>query len=745
MKNEFISKNDIESWDETQQAGSKGIEERYRSLFDFTPIGIYRTSPDGTFIEVNQTLLNILGYSSEEELLTYKITDLYVEEHQSDGWENLISSGGEMEILNVKFRREDGKVIWVNDTARAVKDANGTVLYYEGRIEDVTEQRKVEKALANHANELAAINTIAQKVHASLSIGDIVDVILKELKVVLDLDLVFLFLRERGRLNPAGHFSEAVELKDINEKWMEKCLTEISSEVNDIFYADDVQSDDQDNFREFKKVGIKSFISVPMHSKGKQLGVIVFASLTFREFSKEITFLEAMVSQVSIALLNAKIYQQALAEISEGKVVTGELSTTKRQLEEIVRKRTQELREQYQEIEKEVAERKKAELAEREQRTLAQALEETSSILTSTLDLDEVLDSILMTLGNVIPHDSANIMLIDEKENVASVARYKGNPKYEVTEKPTTSHFPIFETPTLKTMYQTRRPFVIPDVKSDSTWIDQIGSGWIGSYMATPILFGDEVLGFLNLVSDTPNFYSQAVAERLQAFANHASVAIRNARLFDQAMELAALEERQRLAREMHDAVSQTLFTANVIAEALPLQWERNPQKGVEGLQTIRRLIRGALAEVRTLLVELRPDAISKSDLGDLITQIAYGATSYSEIDLSLDISGRFPLPDNVQLEVFRIAQEVFNNIVKHARARHVSVEFKNQGDYLYLSIQDDGRGFNIDRISTGRLGIAIMRERAGSIGAVFNIHSRPKHGTTASVEWRDDAEKQDE
>jgi signal transduction histidine kinase len=444
-----------------------------------------------------------------------------------------------------------------------------------------------------------------------------------------------------------------------------------------------------------------------------------------------------MVSQVSIALSNANLYEEARRKISEGMKVTGQLSNYQVQLEEIVRKRTEELRQQYQEIEKEVTERKRAVLAEREQRTLAVALEKSASILNSTLDLDEVLDSMLLALENVIPHDSANIMLIDSERNIATVARYKGNPKEKSVEAPPTSNFPIYETPTLFSMYQNKLPFVIKDVKTDSSWIAQIGSDWIRSYLAAPILFGDEVLGFLNLVSDTKNFYSQEDAGRLQAFANHASIAIRNARLYDQAGDVAVLEERQRLARDMHDAVSQTLFTANVIAEALPLQWERDPMKGKEGLTKIKQLIQGALAEMRTLLVELRPDAISKSDLGDLINQIALGAMSYIEITPSVHISGRFPLPDDVQLALFRITQEIFNNISKHARANHVIVDFKNIGDEVTLRVEDDGRGFDPDEIKTGRLGISIMRERATSIGASLTINSQPGDGTIVQVQWR--------
>ena len=294
----------------------------------------------------------------------------------------------------------------------------------------------------------------------------------------------------------------------------------------------------------------------------------------------------------------ADSYQNALTKIAAGLRETGELTDYQAQLEELVRMRTEELREQYKEMEVEIAVRKKAEQAEREQRTMAEALEKTAAILTSTLDLDQVLDSILVTLENVIPHDSANIMLVDENTYSATVARYKKNPKINSAQKPPVDEFPIFETPTLFTMYHTKQPYVISDVSEDSSWIEQIGSDWIRSYIAAPILFGEEVLGFLNLVSDTVNFYSQPDGERLLAFANHASIAIRNARLFDQAGEVATLQERQRLATDIHDAVSQTLISADVVAENLPRIMEHDPEQGKAGVIKIRKLIQSALAKI---------------------------------------------------------------------------------------------------------------------------------------------------
>ncbi len=603
----------------------------------------------------------------------------------------------------------------------------------------------MDNRIDTRANEFAAIYKIAEKIHASRSIDEVIRISTKELKSILKLDIVYLFLRDGQEYTLAGYLPHSKKFYEVGKDWIEQSLCGIGDATNSTVCFDDILSEKQCLIDFSKKARIRSIISLPIQAPDGNLGFISMASRSVREFSKEQFFLEAMVSQVTIALSNGKLYQRTRQKLVEGNRARGRLSKYQYQLEDMVRERTKELQNQYQEIEKEVAERKKAELAEREQRTLAQALEETAAILNSTLDLEEVLDAILVTLENVIPHDSANIMLIASDENVAFVARYKGNPKVKNSDTSPTSHFIISETPTLRTMHETKRPFVIQDVKDDSSWIDQIGSDWIRSYMAAPITFGENVLGFLNIVSNTPKFYTQSIAERLQAFANHASIAIRNARLFEQAHDLAVLEERQRIARNMHDAVSQTLFTANVVAEALPAQWDRDPHKGMEGLETIRRLVRGALAEMRTVLVELRPDAITKSDLGELITQLAYGARSYSEIGITLNIQGEHRLPPNIQFVIFRIAQEIFNNIIKHSRASHVTVNFLNEGHKLYLAIFDNGCGFVLNEVESKRLGIPIIKERADSIGASLNISSSLGEGTSIQLLWDDSSENSNE
>ena len=142
--------------------------------------------------------------------------------------------------------------------------------------------------------------------------------------------------------------------------------------------------------------------------------------------------------------------------------------------------------------------------------------------------------------------------------------------------------------------------------------------------------------------------------------------------LLEQALALATLEERNRLARDLHDSVTQVLFSASLLAEVLPQVWHRDPEQGYERLERLRHLTRGALAEMRTMLLELRPSAVIHTPLHDLLAQLAEAVTSRSGLRFDLNIEQIPPLPEEVHVNFYRIAQEALNNVVKHAQAEQV-------------------------------------------------------------------------
>ncbi len=180
------------------------------------------------------------------------------------------------------------------------------------------------------------------------------------------------------------------------------------------------------------------------------------------------------------------------------------------------------------------------------------------------------------------------------------------------------------------------------------------------------------------------------------------------------------------------------LFSASLIAETIPRIWERDPEKGQLGLKELRRLIQGALAEMRTMLLELRPAALKEQRLETLIRQLTDGLMARTRIPVATTMVDDCGLPAEVKLALYRITQEALNNVVKHAQASQAKVYLDCQPGQVILRVSDDGRGFAPEGIEPHELGLRIMRERAKAIGARFTLDSQRDLGTEITVTWED-------
>jgi len=212
--------------------------------------------------------------------------------------------------------------------------------------------------------------------------------------------------------------------------------------------------------------------------------------------------------------------------------------------------------------------------------------------------------------------------------------------------------------------------------------------------------------------------------------------ALEKGRLRQQAAENAATAERNRLARELHDAVSQTLFAASLIAEVLPSLWEIDPAEGRRRLFELRDLSKGALDEMRALLLELRPAALAEAELPSLLNQLRNAISGRARLPVTVEIEGYQSLPVDVKIALYRISQEALNNAVKHAEATQLTVQLACGEVGVRLAILDDGKGFTPQQALRDRLGLGIMSERAEAIGADLVINSQPGEGTVVSVYW---------
>jgi PAS domain S-box-containing protein len=200
--------------------------------------------------------------------------------------------------------------------------------------------------------------------------------------------------------------------------------------------------------------------------------------------------------------------------------------------------------------------------------------------------------------------------------------------------------------------------------------------------------------------------------------------------------EDAATEERDRLARRLHDAVTQTLFSASVIAESTPRFMENNPELAERNLEQLASMLRGALAEMRSLLIELRPEALAGKSLDELLPTLVDASQIRLNCPIDLEIEGESDLPEDVTIVFYRVAQEAITNIIKYAEADKVSVKVVCDEDDLVMVVKDNGRGFKLDEIPPGHFGLSMMTERIDQIGGELTIDSKPGHGTQIKASW---------
>ena len=262
--------------------------------------------------------------------------------------------------------------------------------------------------------------------------------------------------------------------------------------------------------------------------------------------------------------------------------------------------------------------------------------------------------------------------------------------------------------------------------------------------MWVPLAIKGRIIGGVGVAHTERNYFTSHHADLALTVANQAAITMVNAELYQQAQALAALQERQRLAQNLHDAVNQSLFSAGLIAEVLPRLWDRDQAQARQSLEDLRRLTRGAMAEMRALLAELRPSTLTDADLGDLLRLLGNAFTGRTNIPATVTIVGEGVLPAEVQVAIYRVCQEALNNIAKHAGASKVEINLKQDGTAIELDIHDNGQGFEPEQTTSfGHYGLSMMRERAEAVGAQLFITSRVGYGTELIIRWKENKQKE--
>jgi signal transduction histidine kinase len=251
--------------------------------------------------------------------------------------------------------------------------------------------------------------------------------------------------------------------------------------------------------------------------------------------------------------------------------------------------------------------------------------------------------------------------------------------------------------------------------------------------VVVPLMAKGRVIGLLDVEHREINMLTEDDVAVLQLLANQVAVAIENARLYTQAKKLAALQERQKLARELHDSVSQALYGIG-LGTKTAISILESPQVGKEDLAQpldyILGLATSALAEMRALIFELRPESLEVEGLLPALARRVDVLRSRNDIQVICRLDEEPELPVEAKEALYRVAQEALHNVGKHANASQVTISLASHNGAVTLEIGDDGSGFELREHYPGHLGLQSMRERVEALGGAFVVDSAPGAGT---------------
>jgi nitrate/nitrite-specific signal transduction histidine kinase len=555
----------------------------------------------------------------------------------------------------------------------------------------------LEQRVADRTKELAALNAIATVVSRSLDLEEILNDALDKMLEVMEIEAggVYLLDEETEMLGVATYRGfDPQFVAEIDKLKVGEGFSGRVADSGQPLVVKDVSLDPRLTRTAVREERLHSLASVPLRSRGKVLGTLFAVTRGYREFTdQDVQLLTSIGHQIGVAIENAHLFEAEQRRAEQFRVIS-----------------------------------------------------EVGRRITSILDIDEVLVQVARLIHQTFDYYHVGIAVREEDQVVYKVGAGElwDDPQFQFQP----ARLKVGQEGVAGWVAAMGEPLLVPDVSQDPRYVWMRGSK-TRSELAVPIEVKGEIVGVLDVQSDRLNAFDESDLVVLQSLAHQTAIAVQNAQLYEQAQQGAVLEERQRLARELHDAVTQMLFSASLIAETLPALWESDQEKGRQLLQELRQLSRGALAEMRTLLLELRPTVLVEANLGDLLHQLAEVVTGRTGVPVTVMAEGESELPSDVHVALYRIAQEALNNVIKHARASHVAVdlrcalhpsslqeEWMKEGN-VELCIIDDGCGFDPSYVPAGRLGLGIMRERAQAVGATLEIDSQLGNGTRVTAVWK--------
>ena len=563
----------------------------------------------------------------------------------------------------------------MGETSRSLEEEK-----VEQRMRDKESYRDLEQRVADRTKELATLNAIAQTVSQSLDLDQVLNDALDKVLEVFEFESGAIYLKnlETGELKMACHRGLSEAFRRVVAKGI---ISARAVESGNPIIIDDLPKE-PDAPREVVEEGYRSVASIPLLSKGQVQGVLTTASRDLRRFrQQDVDLLLSIGHQIGVAIENARLFDAEQRRAEQFRVIA--------------------------EVGRQIA---------------------------STLDINEVLVQVVRLVQQAFGYYHVGIGLIEGDEVVQRVGAGTlwDDPQFQF--KP--ARLKVGKEGITGWVAATGESLLVPDVSREPRYVWMRGSK-TRSELAVPISVKGQVIGVLDVQSDRRNAFDESDLVVLHSLAHQAAIAIENARLYEQAQQAAVLEERNRLARELHDSVTQSLYGVTMYAEAAArLLSSRQVGMAADHLRELRDTAQEALREMRLLVFQLRPPVLEKEGLVAALQARLETVEGRAGLETEFKVEGKAQLPPEMEEGLYRIALEALNNALRHAQAHRITVHLRQDERTVMLEIADDGIGFDPTTArEQGGLGLPGMEERATRLGGRFTVKSSPGEGTSVRVE----------
>ncbi len=382
-----------------------------------------------------------------------------------------------------------------------------------------------------------------------------------------------------------------------------------------------------------------------------------------------------------------------------------------------------------------ITDRKRAEEALRKAHNEISALYNVASVASASLDLDTILERSLDRVLATMKSDKGVIHLLDEAEKTLRLAAQQGMPPDIIAQiDPVTPGSGL-----VGWVFDHGKPLMTPNLTLDPRAPQAVRTNGLHTYVGVPMRAKGKVLGVFSVFGEAGHQFCVEEMTLLASIADQVGVAVEHTRLHQQAEQLAVMEERERLARDLHDSVTQSLYSLTLFAEAGRRLIRAGDLERAEGyLARLGETAQDALKEMRLLVYELRPPALEREGLVGAIQRRLGAVERRTGVKAHLLVDDMIELPASVEEGLYHIAQEALNNALKHAAATSVTVRIRVVDKHVELEVVDDGIGFDSATAGNGGgMGLVNMLERAEKLGGALRVVSAPGQGTKVSVSMK--------